>query len=112
MDMKKLSHLCSLTREEIDYIENNIEQYRDLMDELENEYEKYRENLKEKSFLQGRIASINYSSYEEFMRVHSNAIKISAMIAELEMSGLTRRNNLDRKVKELLDKYLLLKQFK
>lgn len=112
MDMRKLSRICALTREEITYIENNFEQYEDLIDELEKEYDNYRENLKEKSFLQGKMASINYNSYEEFMRVHSNAIKISAMIAELEMSGLMRRDKLDREVKELLDKYLLLRQFK
>jgi hypothetical protein len=112
MDIRKLLRICPLTKDEIIYLESNNEQYNDIIEELENEYENYMENLKEKSFLQGKLASINYNSYEEFMRTHANAIRISAIIADLEISGLLRRDNVDRRTKELLDRYLLLKQLK
>jgi urocanate hydratase len=112
MDTKKLLRICPLTRDEIIELEKKKQEYKDIIEELENEYENYIENLKEKSFLQGKLASINYNSYEEFMRIHANAIKISAIVADLEISGLLRRDDLDRRTKELLDRYLLLKQLK
>jgi hypothetical protein len=112
MKIEKVLRLCPLTREEVNRLSENIEQYSDVLDELENEYEKYMENLKEKTYLQGQIASINYNSYEEFMKVHANAIRISSIFSELEISGFPGKEHMDEETRMILEKYLILKQYR
>jgi len=111
MDLDNIRRICPLTVDEVKEIENNFEEYRETIEELESEYSNYVENLRDKTFIQGKIASINYSSYEEYMKIHANVIKISALLSDLQMMGRLEKEKVDRKIKNLLNKYLILKGF-
>ncbi len=109
MNVESLRKIISLSTREKNLLENNPEIYGKVVEKLEEVHREYVENLREKAYLHGRIASIIYDSYEEFMKVHGNAVILSGMIADLEIQGKLSRNSIEGDIPYILDRYLILK---
>ena len=109
MNIETMQKIISLTIREKSILESNPEIFGEVVEKLEEVYVEYMENLREKAYLQGRIASMIYDSYEEFMKVHENAVILSGMIADLEIQGKLIRNSIKGDIPHILEKYLMLK---
>jgi hypothetical protein len=108
MNIEDLGKILSLSQEEKEILENNQEMFIGKVNELLEAHSEYMENLREKAFLHGRIASLIFDSYEQFMRVHEYTIMLSARVADLRMQGIMGREE-DREISYFLDRYLVPK---
>ena len=109
MNIETLQKIISLSFREKSILENNPEIFGEIVEKLEEVHMEYVENLREKAYLQGRIASMIYDSYEEFMKVHENAVILSGMIADLEIQGKLSRSSIKGDIPYILERYLILK---
>jgi hypothetical protein len=101
--------------EEIGIISNileNPEMYENEIDELLNEYYYHRNLTAELSSLQTRYSSLNIELYDLYMAVHSNAIVISAKVAENSLMNKGVGESLTTEIQKILDEYLIFKGFR
>lgn len=98
--------------EVVDEILSNQGMYEDDLDELLNEFH-YNNKLKlELSALQTRYSALNMEIYEKYMAVHSNAIVISALIAENNLKNNGNDAQVDVDTRTILDEYLFFTGFR
>lgn len=116
MKVSKESIIDTLSSEgfseaEIYDIFSNYNEYEPLVMELINARRSFQETMSLNYQLNSQYARFHYETYEKFMAVHINSIKISAMKSEIGLMGISISPELSRKVEYLLKNYLLITEF-
>lgn len=106
--MDLLKQELTLSREELEELENNYAEYRELAENLVEEIMAFRRLKRESGDLDARSARLNYENYETFMAIHTNAIAISGIRAALKLKRKEVPDGLQDEVEDILSKYLLI----
>lgn len=106
--LNAIARAVSLTPDELKELHENYIHYGDVLSILMEEIRKHNHTTRELHRLSGESASINFETYEAYSALHTMAIRISALVAGLKMSGNTLPKDLSDEISDLLDRYLLI----
>ncbi|MEM0155998.1 MAG: hypothetical protein QW597_05295 [Thermoplasmataceae archaeon] len=116
IDQTKITALREIFKGEemstITAILENYERYESDINELLSLYYDHRNLSAELSSLQTKYSALNIELYDLYMAVHSNAIVISAKIAESNLMNKGIKESLMVELQDILDEYLIFKGFR
>ncbi|OWP56268.1 MAG: hypothetical protein B2I17_06705 [Thermoplasmatales archaeon B_DKE] len=96
----------------IDELLSNENQYGKELSILLEEFFEYKKLKTEMAALQTRYAALNAEIYDLYMAVHSNAIIISATLAEHELMGNEPPDDMQEDAREILNEFLIFRGFR
>ncbi len=111
-DKDALREIFTAEHEVLEQIESNEIQYLNEISILLDEFTHYRELKSELLDLQTRYAALNAEMYDLYMAVHSNAIVISATLAELDLKGIMIPHWVADESRKILEEFLIFKGFR
>ncbi|MCL4307435.1 MAG: hypothetical protein M1302_04065 [Candidatus Thermoplasmatota archaeon] len=109
-DLRRLCREINLTDSETEEVLNNSGNYTGILEKIRMTLQVQRKLLVEKTELETKIASMNYSNYELYMAAHTNAIAISGILGEARIKGIMIPGSEMREIKRILDDYLMIRR--
>jgi len=88
------------------------DQYGKELSILLEEFFEYKKLKTEMAALQTRYAALNAEIYDLYMAVHSNAIIISATLAEHELMGNEPPDEIQEDTRDILNEFLIFQGFR
>ncbi len=109
-DIRRLCKEINLTDSETEEVLNNFGNYLGILEKIRAALQIQRKLLVEKTELETKIASLNYSNYELYMAAHTNAIAISGILGEARIKGIIIPGSEMREINRILDDYLIIRR--
>ena len=103
-----MKRIASLSQDECLEIRESPVEYAEILSELLDAYGKYIRAVKTRSSLESQIASLKYRHYEQFMKVHRNAIVLSSLRSKAGIMGIYADPGKLEKVEKILQEYLMI----
>jgi hypothetical protein len=109
-DIRRLCREINLTDSETEWVLNNPGKYLGILAKIRAALQIHRKLLVEKTELETKIASLNYSNYELYMAAHTNAIAISGILGEARIKGIMIPGSEMSQINRILDDYLIIRR--
>lgn len=107
-EITSLKRHISLSEKEWNELDLNFDQYGQTIAELLQETSRSQTLTEETGHLDSELARLNYDIYEKHMATHTNAIKLSGIVAESKLTGKTISTDIRSQIDHILDNYLML----
>ncbi len=107
--LELIKNNLNLNSHEFKEITENFDAYDAEIADLAREIEEYKKIALEMGKLSSLSARLNYETYETYMAVHTNTIKISGEKAVIKISGQELSKEVKSEIDDLMEKYLMIR---